>query len=272
MVLLVTWVVEQTHVGVSDDQEHCFGFEFLGFAVFLLESVKFRVLEVAHGGRLDFILEFGRILKIVVGQVETLDSDGDGGFVAGVVESAGVVEVVVRVVTVVDACRVREEFEVLGWFVVGHRGHFSVHTVDFGFLNQKSVPGCAHDCVDAHLVLDLLFVRGPSEATFAFAASLFMPRFELLDELLIVVVKQTLVLLVFGVVIDVFEIEQLLFGFHVHDSIVVKEDSGFLVDGRHFGCPELDFELVSVAQEAQVHGHVGVVISITDLVSELVVE
>jgi len=61
-------------------------------------------------------------------------------------------------------------------------------------------------------------------------------------------------------------------GFDVQHSGVVEADGGGLVDGGHLASPELDLVLVAVAQQAQVDGHVGVLVSVAHLVGELVVE
>jgi len=143
---------------------------------------------VAHAARLDFILEFTRVVEFVAGQVEAFDSDSNGGFVAGVVESGCVVEVLVGVVAVCDAGGLSEELQVLDWLVVGHGGDLGVHAVDFGLLNEHAGPRSAHNSTHTELVLDLLLVRGPAEAAFAFAAGLLVPRLELLDELVVVLV------------------------------------------------------------------------------------
>jgi len=73
-------------------------------------------------------------------------------------------------------------------------------------------------------VLYLLFVSREAVATLTLFASLAVPSSrEELHRLIIVVVHQTLVVFVFRVVIDIFEVEELSLLFNVLDSSVVLD-------------------------------------------------
>jgi len=168
-----------------------------------------------------------------------------------------VVEVLVGIVRVLDACWFcHEGRHSFAWGVVRGRCHFSIHAVDFGFLDEHACPATTEHPGDAHVMLHLLLVGREPVAALPVGPSLLMPALEELDLLLVVVVEETLVVLVVGVIVDVFEVEQHFLGLHVCDCVVVLGHQVECIHCGILGIPVLDLDFHVIPQQTHVSAQV----------------
>jgi len=150
------------------------------------------VVQVAECVRLEFHFIVSCV-KEVICQFNHLDCDGYNFIDLLNHQAAVVVQVLVRLILVLDAGSVSEELLARLRGVMGSWLCFCILTVHLCLFNEHFIPGSAQDSLYAYLVLDCTRSREEPVATLPFFTCFRMPVLKGFNLLMVIILNQTFV-------------------------------------------------------------------------------